>query len=401
MNPILALAVAAAPAAAQLPPTCTPSCLPPAGCAGGTLQTVCFTSEFPGPGASGACAPGFEAPPWDSSLPPPALASAPILLPRFDPASVPSCARLLQAELQFELAAEETLSASSGTLNPCIAMMTFGIGVHVANPALGPLGVDLAATTTQLVSLPLAPGAMVTMPLTTVVVPDVLLGAAPICVTDPGVLASEFVANATSTTLRIDHGTAWILISSCSTGSIGFAACARVRARVLYTYCTASTPGLAFCAGDGLDPLVTTPCPCANFGAPGRGCANSANANGAALVATGCALATPEDVVLHASGLPSASTATFFAGDQAVLAGVPFFDGVRCADGLLVRLGTNTGSAGGAQYPLAGQPALSVRGNSPPGSGLLRTYQASYRNAAASFCPPATANVTNGYRIVW
>ena len=35
------------------------------------------------------------------------------------------------------------------------------------------------------------------------------------------------------------------------------------------------SPGTPYCFGDGLDPAVTALCPCANFGTPGHGCANS------------------------------------------------------------------------------------------------------------------------------
>jgi hypothetical protein len=35
------------------------------------------------------------------------------------------------------------------------------------------------------------------------------------------------------------------------------------------------------------------------------------------------------------------------------------------------------------------------------GSGALRYYSLFYRSAAPTFCPPATANVTNGIRVVW
>jgi subtilase family serine protease len=64
-------------------------------------------------------------------------------------------------------------------------------------------------------------------------------------------------------------------------------------------------PGTAYCAGDSGDPFVTTFCPCFNFGALGHGCANSADANGAVLSATGTA--NPDNVVFTSSGeLPSA-----------------------------------------------------------------------------------------------
>src|SRR4029079_18975378 len=41
-----------------------------------------------------------------------------------------------------------------------------------------------------------------------------------------------------------------------------------------------SGPIVAYCFGDG---SLTTACPCANFGAPGHGCANSSVAAGALL----------------------------------------------------------------------------------------------------------------------
>ena len=54
--------------------------------------------------------------------------------------------------------------------------------------------------------------------------------------------------------------------------------------------------GAPFCAGDGLDPGVTTACPCGNFGASGHGCANSIDAAGALLDVFGATAA--DDVVL-------------------------------------------------------------------------------------------------------
>jgi len=44
---------------------------------------------------------------------------------------------------------------------------------------------------------------------------------------------------------------------------------------------------------------------------------------------------------------------------------------------------------------------LSARGGVVPGSGTLRYYSTYYRNASTSFCPPATFNVTNGWKILW
>ncbi|MBK7875092.1 MAG: hypothetical protein IPJ77_04960 [Planctomycetes bacterium] len=150
-----------------------------------------------------------------------------------------------------------------------------------------------------------------------------------------------------------------------------------------------------FCFGDGTQPQ---PCPCGNNGGAGRGCANSANAQGALLVATGAT--NPDTVVLQASGMPGLAYALFLKGDQS-LPGTPFGDGVRCVDGVLIRLRIKLSSGGVATYPEPGDPSVSVRGQTPPGSASIGHYQTYYRNAAAAFCPPETFNVTNGWRVVW
>ncbi len=154
----------------------------------------------------------------------------------------------------------------------------------------------------------------------------------------------------------------------------------------------------AFCFGDNVDPLVTTDCPCANFGAAGRGCANSANAAGALLAAAGAQV--PDTVVLTASGMPATSSCIFLQGDA--LTDTVFGDGVNCVGGSLIRLRTKTASAGSASFPDSTDTVtLSARGGVTPGTATLRFYSTYYRNASTAFCPPATFNVTNGWRILW
>ncbi|MBI5365068.1 MAG: hypothetical protein HZA53_17960 [Planctomycetes bacterium] len=152
------------------------------------------------------------------------------------------------------------------------------------------------------------------------------------------------------------------------------------------------------CAGDG---TLATDCPCANRGLPGHGCANSIEPDGALLGWSGTPQ--PDALVLAASGVPSstAPSVIVFQGDAFEADGVVFGDGVRCAGGTLVRLGVVAAPGGLATYPSAGSPSVSARGGVAPGSGELRWYQAYYRNAAASFCPPATFNVTNALQVVW
>jgi hypothetical protein len=158
----------------------------------------------------------------------------------------------------------------------------------------------------------------------------------------------------------------------------------------------------SFCAGDGSFTDHTTPCPCGNNGAAGRGCANSANANGALLAASGSTQL--DTVVLDASGMPASAFGLYLQHDTA--GDSTFQDGVLCAGGTLTRLRGRTSAGGASQFPDAtfAQDAtltLSQRGGVTPGSGATRYYSTFYRNASTTFCPPATANVTNGVRVIW
>ncbi|MFO1010505.1 MAG: hypothetical protein U1F29_10625 [Planctomycetota bacterium] len=158
-------------------------------------------------------------------------------------------------------------------------------------------------------------------------------------------------------------------------------------------------PLSSFCAGDGVDAHVTTACPCGNVGGVGRGCAWHAGPMGALLAASGTT--NPDALVLTASGMPASAPSTIFLkGDVLIPGGVVFGDGVRCVGGNLIRLGTKTNVGGAAQYPEAGNVAISVRGQTPVGSGAIGYYQTYYRNAAV-FCTSSTFNVTNAVRVVW
>src|SRR5262249_25039721 len=80
-------------------------------------------------------------------------------------------------------------------------------------------------------------------------------------------------------------------------------------------------PGSSYCAGDGIDPNITTPCgangtggPCNNTGGPGRGCANSVNPQGAKLSADG--VVASDNVALHGSGMPATVSCIYLKGDM-------------------------------------------------------------------------------------
>jgi len=158
--------------------------------------------------------------------------------------------------------------------------------------------------------------------------------------------------------------------------------------------------GTALCSADGATGAQASTCPCGNSGAVGHGCAHSFQPWGVRLSAAGHPAA--DDVVLAAEYLPATSFTLFLqhaaGGDQV------FHDGVLCASGTLVRLRGRAASAGSARFPDPAWDAtltLSQRGAVALGSGATRYYSAWYRNASSSFCPPATANVSNGWQLVW
>jgi len=167
---------------------------------------------------------------------------------------------------------------------------------------------------------------------------------------------------------------------------------------------TVGTPVVfnAFCTNGSLGTDHTTPCPCGNIGLPGNGCGHSFDPNGANMSATGSAA--NDDVVLHSQFEPVSSFTLMMqhasAGDSI------FHDGVICAGNPLIRLRGRSAVAGEAFFPNSNfaqdsTTTLSIRGGVPVGSGFTRYYAGWYRNASSTFCPPATANVTNGWVIVW
>lgn len=161
-------------------------------------------------------------------------------------------------------------------------------------------------------------------------------------------------------------------------------------------------PGVPYCTGDGLDPLVTIACPCFNFGAAGNGCASSFNSNGAHLTAAFAPV--PGGVQLQGSRMNATGNCIFLKGNANNPGGLPFGDGIFCLTGSLVRLRTKPLVGGAAALPDALDPptfTLSGAGGTPVGSGLTAYYGVYYRNAAVAFCPPHTFNISNGYQITW
>ncbi len=158
---------------------------------------------------------------------------------------------------------------------------------------------------------------------------------------------------------------------------------------------TGGPASFAYCFGDGSG----TACPCGNNGIAGEGCANSLG-TGASLSQSGNASISGDTLVLTGGGMPD-SSALYFQGtaQQSGGAGSVFGDGLRCAAGSVIRLGTKVNILGTSQYPVGADQSISVRGAvTVPGS--IRMYQIWYRNAA-SFCTASTFNLSSAWQIVW
>jgi Pro-kumamolisin, activation domain len=164
-------------------------------------------------------------------------------------------------------------------------------------------------------------------------------------------------------------------------------------------------PGTAYCAGDSVDPIVTTFCPCFNFGALGHGCSNSVDSNGSVLTANGSS--NPDTVVFTASEELPTALSIVLQGTSNTPAGLVFGDGIRCVSGTLKRLYTKAASGGVVVAPGSGDMGVRARsaalGDTIP-SGSTRYYQVYYRDANATFCPAPTGgtfNISNAYQITW
>ncbi|MEY2746074.1 MAG: hypothetical protein RL112_1116 [Planctomycetota bacterium] len=155
----------------------------------------------------------------------------------------------------------------------------------------------------------------------------------------------------------------------------------------------------------------TTACPCGSAGTgsstPDAGCPNSAT-SGATLTPFGnAALGAGNDTLAFiVGGLPPTTSCLVFQGTNVAQLtsggitsyGTVFGDGLRCANGSIVRLGTGTSSGGNLLFPPAGTASLSTRGGLT--GPTTRSYQVWYRNASA-FCTPSTFNLTNGLVVHW
>jgi len=154
--------------------------------------------------------------------------------------------------------------------------------------------------------------------------------------------------------------------------------------------------GYLYCDG------TSTACPCANGNNQSitpSGCASSVNQAGAHLNVTGIWSVTADSTLLVCTGMPASAPCLFFQGTGQNLNGAFFGDGLRCAVGTIIRLGTKTASGGAASYGYPADEAIHVRGNLLP-TGGWRYYQCWYRNSA-SYCTTSTFNTSNAAALLW
>ena len=185
-------------------------------------------------------------------------------------------------------------------------------------------------------------------------------------------------------------------------GPMNFGAFAPIAACLTGANCGGGGLGTAYCFGDGLDPLVTTFCPCLNFGAAGRGCANAVNAQGAQL--SGVGSTNPDTAQLTSTGELNTSLSIFLQGTTSNNAGALFGDGVRCAAGSLKRLYAKNAVGGSVTAPTGVELPITARSaqlgdNIVPGTP--RFYQTYYRAPNLGFCSGLGFNVSNALRIDW
>ncbi len=155
--------------------------------------------------------------------------------------------------------------------------------------------------------------------------------------------------------------------------------------------------GTAICMG-----LVGN-CPCGNAGPPPGGCLNSTGAAGR-LEGEGTASVFADSVTLTVEVLPANAPVLYFQGTTVVGfgLGVAFGDGLRCAGGSVLRLGTRLADGSGASRfgaAVPNDPSIAWKGQ-VPGAGGVRVYQGWYRDTAP-FCTPQAFNLTDAFLIAW
>ena len=149
------------------------------------------------------------------------------------------------------------------------------------------------------------------------------------------------------------------------------------------------TVGAYMCFGDG----SSGACPCGNSAAPGEGCRNSTGVGGR-LAASGSALVSNDDLVLHASQCRPNRNGVFLQGTTAIAA--PFKDGILCMGNPTERLEFITLDAAGNGSSTA---SIVTEGLVTP--GVTRYYQFWFRDGGGQSVCGQNSNLTSGLRVDW
>lgn len=144
-----------------------------------------------------------------------------------------------------------------------------------------------------------------------------------------------------------------------------------------------------------------TPCPCANEGAPGAGCADGPGRPGARLRAGGAPSVSADTLRLSVDGLRRAPPVVLLQGTAAANggSGVALGDGVVCVGGTVRFLVVSFALQGTVAFGHGQGSSLAQLGAiSQPGASVV--YQALYRSGG-SFCTPQRINLSNALQVTW
>lgn len=167
-----------------------------------------------------------------------------------------------------------------------------------------------------------------------------------------------------------------------------------------------SSPMVAFC-DPGTSGVIN--CPCSNPPAgSGRGCDNSAATGGASISASGSASLAGDTLVFVTAGQRPTGTTILLQGNNPLVVGAAFGQGVRCVGGTLKRLYVKTASGGSITAPDfgLGDPTVSARSSTLGdviAPGTHRFYSAYYRDPIIlGGCNTLfTFNITNAGDVLW
>jgi len=158
----------------------------------------------------------------------------------------------------------------------------------------------------------------------------------------------------------------------------------------------ANNIGSAFCFGDG----TGIPCPCAAYGNPGEGCANTAGLGGATLTGSGLAAIGGDTFQLQVSGAPGDKPGLILRGANALAGGL----GIVVGDGLLCTSGQTARSQIQRTSPAGDTLFTDFQGNpfgaSSYGAGSPTNYQFWYRDPTNT-CTGSGFNFTNAWSVSW